>query len=316
MIRCLQSRFPLTLWRRTALSTRSTRGATYLNMSTVAAAPVLPGFKPLNHKTHLYTPEQKETRASRQVKDPKLVLLSSWMDANLKHVTKYVLYYQQLWPCTPILLLTSSASDFFFNNKARQKKEFAAALAALHNFIPTPDSDGLFVHTMSNGGTGNVTLFAEQYRFITERPLPAQAVLLDSAPSQSRLLPALSAMSLGLPKQFYLRWPMQFAIGMLLVVFYQIPPMFGFETMASHMRQQLNLTSSEVIRKEAPRWYVYSDGDSLIPASDVEEHAEDAEAKGLVVRRENFGQSPHVGHMRKDPDRYWTIVCRAWEERV
>ncbi|KAK8169705.1 hypothetical protein IWX90DRAFT_383646 [Phyllosticta citrichinensis] len=285
-------------------------------MSTAAAASVLPGFKPLNNKTHLYTPEEKETRASRHAKDPKLVLLSSWMDANVKHVSKYVLYYQQLWPSTPILLLTSSTSDFFFNNKARQKKDLAPALAALHNFIPTPDSDGLFVHAMSNGGSGNLILLAEQYRFITERPLPAQTLILDSAPGHSRLLPAITAMSMALPKQFYVRWPMQFAIGALVLLLYQIPPMFGFPTMATLLRHHLNSTSPEVIRKEAPRWYVYSNGDQIIPAGDVEEHAAEAEAKGLDVHRENFGNSPHVGHMREDPDRYWTTVCKAWEERV
>ncbi|KAK8220846.1 hypothetical protein HDK77DRAFT_441150 [Phyllosticta capitalensis] len=312
-----QSQFPLTLRRGSTLSLSSTRGgskATYLSMSTVAAAAILPGFKPLNHKTYLYTPPELEAQASRRSKDPKLILLATWMDAHLKHVSKYVLYYRELYPSSPILLLTSSTSDFFFNTKARQKKELAPALAAVHNFIPKPDSEGLFVHAMSNGGSGNLAVLAEQYQFISENPLPAQAMVLDSLPGHSRLLPGLTAMSMNLPKPFYVRWPMQFMLGMLLIFFYHIPPTFGFPTMATLLRHHLN--SPELFRKEAPRWYVYSDGDTIIPASDVEEHAEEAKKLGMVVRKENFGQSPHVGHMRKDPDRYWTIVCRAWEERV
>ena len=46
---------------------------------------------------------------------------------------------------------------------------------------------------------------------------------------------------------------------------------------------------------------------------DVEDHADDAEARGWVVRREEFGGSMHVAHARVDEGRYWGIVKAVFD---
>ena len=45
---------------------------------------------------------------------------------------------------------------------------------------------------------------------------------------------------------------------------------------------------------------------------DVENHADDAEAKGWAVMREEFEGSQHVAHVRVDEGQYWEIVKGAF----
>jgi hypothetical protein len=53
---------------------------------------------------------------------------------------------------------------------------------------------------------------------------------------------------------------------------------------------------------------MYSETDDLVDYRDVEMHASESEAAGWLVQCERFQGSPHVGHMRAAPDRYWGIV--------
>lgn len=51
----------------------------------------------------------------------------------------------------------------------------------------------------------------------------------------------------------------------------------------------------------------------MIPDTEVEAHASDAEKRGLRVRREKFDKSGHVAHARMYPERYWGAVAELWE---
>lgn len=65
--------------------------------------------------------------------------------------------------------------------------------------------------------------------------------------------------------------------------------------------------------REVRRCYIYSQGDRMITAPEVVSHADEAEEKGYVVRREDFGGSGHVLHARESPERYWKVVQEVWE---
>lgn len=289
------------------------------------STPPLPGFQRLNHKTWLYDPasgaEATAQGAPKATGTPDLILLCSWMDASRKHVAKYTTYYQTLYPASPILLVTSATNDFFFNTAARQKKELAPALAAICSYIPpaangTAKPRGLLVHALSNGGCGHLAMLCQQYRRLTGgAALPAAAVIYDSAPGRSRFRQGFAAMSMGLPAFALVRWPLQVLVALLLLVFFHIPPLLGVKTLSMEMREVLN--DGRFLRAEAPRLYVYSRSDAIIMAGDVEEHADEAEkVKGLKVQRAAFEGSAHVGHMRKEPERYWELVAVAWEMRA
>lgn len=293
-----------------------------------ATGPVgLPDFQQLNYKTYLYDPAVASStepgtaqRAPGSTGTPGLILVCSWMDALPKHVAKYTTYYRMLYPASPILLVTSSTSDFFFNPASRQKRELAPALATICSYVPTDSANGavknngLLVHALSNGGCGHLAMLCQQYRSLTGRALPASSIIYDSAPGRSRFLQGLTAMSLSLPSFPLIRWPLQLVIAILLIVFFHIPPLFGVQTLSMEMREILN--DGKLLCGEAPRLYVYSSEDAVILAPDVEEHAAEAEAKGLRVQRAMFEGSAHVGHMRKEPERYWELVATAWERRA
>ena len=79
------------------------------------------------------------------------------------------------------------------------------------------------------------------------------------------------------------------------------------------MRANLNSTDPEYISKEASRCYIYWDMDPLIGDEDIEDHAEDAKAKGLKVDMVKYAGSTHVAHMKVDPVRYWAVVKKLWD---
>lgn len=300
------------------------------------ATPALHNFQRLNHKTYLYDPAAPKTdangtthvveptaqRAPQATGTPALVLLCSWMDASPRHVEKYTTYYQTLYPASPILLVTSSTRDFFFNTSARQARELAPALAVIREHCSSPatsSSDGgggnLLVHALSNGGCGHLAMISTLYARTTGgAALPASAVIYDSAPGQSRFVQGFTAMSMGLPAFPLVRWPLQALVAVLLLVFFHLPPLVGVKTLSMEMSEVLN--DGRLLRKQAPRTYAYSAADAIIMAQDVEDHAREAEGGGLVVRREVFEGTPHVGHMRKEPERYWEMVAVAWELRA
>jgi len=77
-------------------------------------------------------------------------------------------------------------------------------------------------------------------------------------------------------------------------------------------RARIDLNSKELFDGDAERLYVYSVVDELVAWKDVEDHGEDAERKGWVVRREKYESSGHAGHIMKDEKRYWGAVQKLW----
>ncbi|KAK9326099.1 hypothetical protein V1517DRAFT_103522 [Lipomyces orientalis] len=316
----------------------------------------LSSFKRLNHKTYLWTPPPSAKRnnngsVTNQISmpstagtPPDLILIGSWMNASPRHIAKFTEYYQLIYPSSPILLLTSSTSDFFFNTASKEATDYEPAVATVRAYVDnwsaycqdhsTPgERGGLLVHGFSNGGGGQVAFLAEHYKAATSHPLPAAAVILDSLPGRSRFRVGIRTLSFGLPMAWYVRWPMQLAFAVLLAVFFQIPHALGRQTLATRLWNDLNAVISgprlrevkkrgsanemgAVIRTEAPRCYIYSDVDEFILDHDIEDHADEADAKGLKVKKVKFTGTKHVEHMRADPERYWGAVKGTWDARA
>ena len=74
------------------------------------------------------------------------------------------------------------------------------------------------------------------------------------------------------------------------------------------------LNTPDLIGTNAARRYIYSREDSMVWDKDVEDHADEAEAKGYRVRLEKFSGSAHVAHMMADRARYWKIVEDLWAD--
>lgn len=282
----------------------------------------LPGFETLGKGTYLYIPDSATgTSSSSVVKHPDLIFVLGWMNGSLRNVAKYLDTYKLLYPTSSLLVITSSSSDFFFNTEAKQALRFAPAIAAIRATVGAkghsgPDRAQILVHAFSNGGAGQLAMLSAQYLKVAESTLPASAIIFDSAPGKSRFAQGLKAFSIGLPSNPVVYYPMLLVIALLLLVAYTIPEALGWTSAAEKMRETLNSTEPAYLPKAARRTYVFSDSDEQILEGDLVEHADEATGKGFVVEKERFVGSKHVDHMRSDPERYWAIVKKAWDQRV
>ncbi|EAS30773.1 uncharacterized protein CIMG_06252 [Coccidioides immitis RS] len=242
------------------------------------------------------------------------IVLFFWMNATHRPAGKYIAQYTQIAPTARIISIFTSASDFFIRNSdVAQKRRIAPVLNAILSTggsgIGT-DSTGehLYIHTFSNGGSTTLRHLAASYRATTGKPLPVKALLIDSAPGKNSISKAVQALSYSFPKFFLWRALLSATVWTWLLVLTTLGKLLRKKHPSFRLREGLN--DSKLIDGGAERCYVYSKEDELIHWRDVEEHAEDARAKGWNVSREMFEKSPHVSHMRTDPQRYWRIVGR------
>ena len=64
----------------------------------------------------------------------------------------------------------------------------------------------------------------------------------------------------------------------------------------------------------AQRLFLYSTTDEMVGWQDVEDSVARWRRAGCSCTTEMFDKSPHVGHMRIDPERYWNAIAEAWED--
>lgn len=146
---------------------------------------------------------------------------------------------------------------------------------------------------------------------ITGTPLPISALVLDSAPGSLSLRSGLRAFSFALPQMWILRILGKgfLFVFLLFTMLIHAPKSFPDPiTLARKLVNDTSLVQPAGRDGKLARCYLYSDTDPLVDWRDTESHALEAEAKGWAVRRELFKGSPHVGHMRSEPDRYWGVI--------
>lgn len=158
------------------------------------------------------------------------------------------------------------------------------------------------------------------------KPLRVSAMVLDSAPGVAAPSKSLRALAYELPKMLVIR-QIGYALLAMMVwggwvvrrLMLRMEDPFAFTRRAT-LDKELVIAAAASSDKGTgddddaaaviKSCYIYSESDDLVPWKDVEEHAARAVAKGRKVDLEKFRGSPHVGHMKQDPDRYWAIVKR------
>jgi len=216
---------------------------------------------------------------------------------------------------------------------AQQKKNLAPALAIIHDFESKKNhGDGLrvLIHIFSNGGSWTACQLADAYLVSTtsspspqqRKHLPMTALILDSTPSLPNPQSSHTAICEALPRRpRALRTLGSLSVWGFIAFTNTFETISGRENLTLNIRRRLNDPSGAFMQGDLKRVYIYSQGDALIPANDVETHAKDAvglmgEAGKARVQIEDFKTSSHVGHVRTDPVRYWGIVERLWRESV
>ena len=167
----------------------------------------------------------------------------------------------------------------------------------------------------SNGGVAKIVHLLEVYRAQTGEPLRVSSMIIDSAPGRADPVLAVRAFSYAFPRLWVVRLICKSVLYGLLVCLRVVQTITRREDVITWAKNGLNDASLLVAENDSDsqRCYIYSDTDELVEGRDVEAHAADAERKGWRVQREKFVGTQHVGHMRADPERYWSVVRRCLE---
>jgi hypothetical protein len=247
---------------------------------------------------------------------PKTIVLAFWMNAPPRALVKYVLEYRRLAPSARIVFILSSTEDFTVRaTTAAQHARVGPAVEALRATV-SPENP-VFLHMFSNGGVCTTTHLLAAYKKATGNPLSISSMIIDSAPGRATIKAAARAFSYVLPKLWILRFFGKVILYTALVAFGLLRRLTRMPDAVSRARKAINdgrLLRAVCAKGALRRCYMYSDADRLIDCKDVETHAADAEANGWKVQREKFQGTPHVGHMRADPERYWAIVAGYLQE--
>ncbi|QRV76856.1 hypothetical protein RhiJN_19701 [Ceratobasidium sp. AG-Ba] len=271
-------------------------------------------------------PEQRD--AEKAGRAPRVIIIFGWMGAPLSQLYRFTETYHQIYPsATQILIRVYRRA--MFSELPSNKAQVRPAVKLLHdagiNAYDPPESSGLLVHAISNGGAMTQTYLAHCLSDNRPAPspkasaLPAQALIYDSVPSEATLSTFLNFFTTGIPSPALrtIAKPLLLpAYAGMLAYKHTIdrrPDMFT--TLRAEMSDE------RLMPQRAPQLYIYGDIDLLTPAGSVEKYIaskkEVLDREGVeadqIVTVEKYEASPHVSHAKRDPKRYWAAVIEVWE---
>ena len=274
----------------------------------------LSDFQKIGHNTYLYTPPSYHTQPA--LKTP-LILLFSWNAAAAKHIAKYTLTYQTLFPDSRILLIRCFTKDIF-RNSATTAKLLTPAMDLVAEHINSNgsrgggnDKGGILVHSFSNGGGNQVNEFAKAWKQRFGAKLAMRVQVLDSSPTKGPWMKSHAAISAGLPRSLFWSWFGGALVHLLLVCTFVGDWIRWRENKMVVLCRELN--DEHVFDNRVPRVYLYSRADQMVGFEEADEHADIARAKGWEVEKVVFEKSAHCGHVREDEGKYWKAILEAWE---
>jgi len=276
---------------------------------------------PLNSHVLLGKPEEGAA-GSASPSSPSLILLFGYMDARPAHLQKYVDNLHTEFP-TATLVLIKSFSDFFWSTNNHLESVLMPVVDVLKSHAATEDYSGILVHILSNGGGFNYMTFHRLLeKLAIQGPLMSEAtpsaLILDSTPGDNGLASSISFASPSNPIFRLLAIP---PVAFLYGIFYAINTIRGNTPIFDQLRATLfspdvlpTILDSKGDVKTTPRMYIYSKVDKIAEPAKIKAHLEEAERKGFDVRVEIYETTGHVGHARKDPERYWGAVRGLWKD--
>jgi hypothetical protein len=231
------------------------------------------------------------------------------MGAAPKHILKYIIGYQALFPKSPMLVLTNTLYDIMTRRTRGYKEKLKPALRVIREAAKSKEDPVILLSLFSNGGANLATSLAYFYHQNFNEPFPVSGMVLDSAPGVATYRRSIAAMSVGLPRFILLRILGYIVIHFLCLMMWITHHVFKQENAISQIRKQL--VDPTLFPVTAPRVYVYSKTDRMVGWEDVEYNANLAKQNGYTVSTERYENTEHVGHLRQDPQRYWAVVKSA-----
>ncbi|KAI1103010.1 DUF829-domain-containing protein [Jackrogersella minutella] len=282
-------------------------------------APKVSGFTPISDRIFIRNEDSSltETPEKTTIDQPTTIIVFGWGDGLPKNVAKYADGYQKLFPKARILMVISSTFAASFESLEQRTRAMMPLVDAV--FPSSPDaSEKVILHAMSNTGGifAAATLNAFQQRHGKDKTLPHHLCVSDSTPGSIVFSTEVGrwsrAMALGTANWF--PWPFIVTQKMwwtFLYAVYLLEKAIGREPSGIYSCRAF--LDHGMATPRAPRLYMYSKSDDLIWWEDVEAQAGIAKSKGYTTILEMFDDSPHVGHMRMHPDKYWSAIERCWK---
>jgi hypothetical protein len=261
----------------------------------------------------VYYHELSQSSDATTSRAPDLILVVGWMDAQAKHLSKYTSVYEKLHPSARIIIITTNSVDALLRTTSANLNRVKPALEILYS-IPAKSNVKVLVHLFSNGGGYTSTLIAKAYHEKMGRQLPLSAMILDSSPGRPDIAATRRAFAVGLPKNFVLR----FIGNLLFTIIFTCLKIVYFLRISTNLIDQLraDLNDKKLFDIDVPRLYIFSDGDNMVEAKDVEDHAIEARSLGYGVDLVRYIESGHAAHMLNDPKRYWKAVESLWVSTI
>lgn len=300
------------------------------------ASSSLAGFVVIGPRTFLYTPPRP--------KSGQLIILCTWLGAARKHIAKYTALYRCMAPKSRILLIESSIGTLTSAFVRRQRVvKFAPAAAAVLNTLaecqrdspphPKESANGRFddektsprirrstpsssqsqpkilLHVFSNGGMNSATHLLHVLRTRMNEPLVLRGMLFDSCPGKgTSYWQSYDAMVLSFPQT--IAWRL---LGAVAVHFFLV---FLAVYIACGNENPVIVWRSTPLEERSPArgaCYLFSKEDRMIEWGDIEEHANEARAKGWRVNEVLFQGSGHCAHLAMEEGKYIEAVSSVWE---
>ncbi|KAH0441259.1 indole-diterpene biosynthesis protein [Colletotrichum camelliae] len=254
---------------------------------------------------------------------PDLILLFGWGDASLKHVAKFADGFRILFPRAKIILVLAPIFKALFSSQDERmscvqpliEEAFGTDSTAAH--IPGKDPSVL-VHVLSSTGCLYFTATLEAYRNAFGHVMPHSLLVMDSTPGSIDHSPSnigRLADALAVDARSKVPWPPQVTKVMCIMILYLLRAMELARSRENLIVVAFKMANDETFEtKSARRLYIYSKEDRTTAWEAVEKHADEARELGYTVDTSLWEGSGHVEHMRKSPEKYWTIIGKAWEE--
>lgn len=240
---------------------------------------------------------------------PSVILICGWMDAQLRHVYKYVEPYRRLFPNVPVVIMLSTVNSCFLSSTREWQKNAAIVQRILREagklaYEKAPNEpQTVFIHGFSNGGLISLDSLMEHMDDSSPTfPQPVGSVF-DSLPGFDSARTTLSAVIAGIHgDDLKAQLTRAYTRATMTVLHYvrQVTSFVGGRAPnINFAKAYVNKPESWAWKKDTtplkcpPRLYLHTRADEYISPSAVEEHAAEVqrvnqEESAMVVEAENL----------------------------
>lgn len=258
---------------------------------------------------------------------PALIILCTWLGgATAKRIEKYTQGYHRLWPCSNMLLIRTTLSEYLIQNSTslcrrlrpaqREIRRLGLEIQGRDKNRGESENGEVLLHIFSLGGSNTATQLLESMNAILattghQGPVPLRQIILDSCPGDLDICRSHRAGAHSLPNGSLLK-PLGSAALFVLAVALAGMEATGLRTpLAKRVRSQLN--DPEIFSARAARLYLASEADDIVDVRDVEEHRNQAVAKGFAADILRFHKAGHCSLIVEDGTAYWNAIASGWE---